>query len=246
MAIDNIFIILMVFSSMKIDEKYQHRILFFGIIGVILMRFIVISIGVNLIEKFSWILHILNLFLIILGAKMLIQKNENQKSILKNKFFVFIKKIIPHKDEINGPKFFISEFDQKTQKNKIYATPIFFSLLFIEIIDLIFAIDSLPAIFAITKNKYVIYTSNIFAILGLRALYFSLSGFYEKFTYLKYALGALLIFIGGKSFIADFFGIQKIPAEISLVVTFLILSFGILFSLKKSKNDLNKINQKQA
>jgi tellurite resistance protein TerC len=306
LAIDNIFVILMIFNFMKINSEYQHKVLFWGIIGAIVTRLILISSGVMIFQKFEILMFFVYGFLICTGALMInrklfyisilvvfailnaifgffnesmdtaaflvmygfliiiaiiiiipvdifyiikkIARNQNQKVNLKikqdknkdNKILKFIKKIIPHTNEIKNNKFFIKEIDSKTGKFKILATPLFIALICIEIIDIIFALDSIPAIMSITLDKYIIYTSNIFAVLGLRALYFALSGLYERFHYLKYALGVLLIFIGLKTFIAlIFLESNKFPTHISLFITLIILSSGILFSFYKTRKIQN-------
>ncbi len=242
LAIDNIFLILMIFTSLKIKEEYQYKILFYGILGVIIMRFIIITLGVAFVVKFEWILYIFGAILIIMGVKMLISKHDCYNPINSGKLMNFIRKIIPQTDEIHGDKFFIKKIDEKTQKSKILATPLFIALIFVEFADLVCTIDSLPAIFAVTQNKYVIYTSNIFAILGLRALYFVVSGLYYRFKYLKYALALTLIFIGSKIFIIKILGIEHFPSEISLLIVSIIITSGILFSFYKSKNEKSDIN----
>jgi tellurite resistance protein TerC len=226
---------------MKIDEIYQHKVLFWGILGVIVIRFVMITIGVSIVQKFGWILYFFSGILIFMGLKILIKKKEDHDSIKNNKFMILLKKIIPHTDEIKDNSFFVKKIDPQTQKQKILATPLFLALIFIEFVDLVFAIDSLPAIFAITTDKYIIYTSNIFAILGLRALYFALSEINNRFKYIKYALGILLIFIGSKIFIAKILGLEKFPAELSLLITILILASGIVFSLYKTKSENKKV-----
>ncbi len=234
LALDNIFVISMIFSFFAIPLKYQHRVLFYGIIGVIVMRTIMILIGAKLIHEFAWLLYIFSAFLIITGIKMLVFMHK-KFDIQNNFFFQFLTKHLSITKELNGENFFITQKDVDG-KSKLLVTPLFIALIMIEIIDLIFAIDSIPAVFAITTDAYIVYTSNIFAILGLRALYFALSAVIAKFTYIKHALALILIFIGSKIFILDILGMEKIPVLISLTITTFLLIGGILFSLYKNYN----------
>jgi tellurite resistance protein TerC len=234
LSLDNVFLISLIFSSLSIPLKYQHRVLFFGIIGVIILRGIMIALGAQLISEFSWILYVFSAFMIFTGIKMFFmpeQKTDiNDNAILKwmNKHFRITKKISDH-------SFLIKKIDPITKKSYIFMTPLFVALILIEFTDLVFAVDSVPAIFTITNDPYIIYTSNIFAVLGLRALYFALASIIDRFHYLKFALAMVLIFIGSKIFISDFIGIEKFPPIISLSVTFGLLFFGCLYSLYKSK-----------
>ncbi len=235
LALDNIFLISLIFSSLSIPLKYQHRVLFWGILGVIILRGIMIALGAQLISEFSWILYIFAAFMIFTGIKMFFMSKQktdiNDNTLLKwmNKYFRITK-------EINDNSFLIRKIDQVTKKSHIFMTPLFVALILIEFTDLVFAVDSVPAIFTITKDPYIIYTSNIFAILGLRALYFALASILDRFHYLKYALAMVLIFIGSKIFISDFMGIEKFPPIISLGVTFGLLFGGCIYSLYKFKS----------
>lgn len=221
MSLDNIFVISIIFQFFKIPGKYQHRVLFFGIIGVIIFRAIMIYGGIILINKFAWLLYIFAVILIATGIKTFyvshktfdIQNSYIYKSIVKNL------NITPN---LEGDKFVVK------RNNKLYFTPLFISLILIEAIDLVFAIDSIPAIFAITNDIYIIYTSNIFAILGLRALFFCLAEIVERFSYIKYSLALILIFIGFKIFVHHYIAI---PAYVSLIVTITLLLFGIIASI---------------
>lgn len=229
LALDNIFLISLVFSYFNIERKYQHRVLFWGIIGVLVLRAIIIYVGATIVKNYSWVLYVFGAILIYTGIKMLIITKTKPK-IENSLILKFLQKILPITDKLEGDKFFIS-LPTKNGGSKIFVTRLFIALLLIEFIDLIFAIDSLPAIFAITNEPYIIYTSNIFAILGLRALYFALDAVLAKFYYLKYSLAIILVFIGSKIFIADILGIAKFPAEISLLVTGFILAAGVIYSL---------------
>lgn len=193
LSVDNLFVFVMIFSFFAIDAKYQHRILFWGIIGAIVMRAIFIFAGVALIEKFTWVMYIFGAFLIYTGIHMLFEK-ENEKSFDPNKKLIIrlFRKIMPVSDDLSETRFFVRK------NHRLYATRFFIVLLLIEMSDLIFAIDSIPAVLSVSKDPFIVYTSNIFAILGLRSLYFALSGIMQYFRYLKYALAFILSFIGVK------------------------------------------------
>lgn len=226
LSMDNIFVISLVFTSLKIPGKYQHRVLFWGILGAIAMRAIMIFIGAELVAKFHWILYIFSLFLIYTGIKIFLPEKE-ETPILERPLFKFIRRRFHVTHEIIGEHFFV-------RKGKLLMmTPLFFALIIIEIMDVIFAIDSIPAIFLITQDTYIVYTSNIFAILGLRALYFLLAAAVNRFAYLKQALAFILVFIGSKIFL-PYAGIEVTPVY-SLIITFSILFFGIAASLYKTR-----------
>ena len=234
LALDNIFLISLIFSSLSIPLKYQHRVLFWGILGVIILRGIMIALGAQLISNFSWILYFFAAFMIFTGIKMFFM-SEQKTNINDNTLLKWMNKHFRITKEISDNSFLIRKIDQVTKKSYVFITPLFVALILIEFTDLVFAVDSVPAIFTITKDPYIIYTSNIFAILGLRALYFALASIIDRFHYLKYALAMVLIFIGSKIFISYFLGIEKVPPIISLTVTFGLLFFGCIYSLYKSK-----------
>lgn len=234
LSLDNIFVISLVFNYLAIPRLYQHRVLFWGILGVIILRGIMIGVGAKLVAEFSWVLYIFALFLIFTGIKMLFVK-AHETDIADNKLLQFIQSHLRVTKELHGNHFFVSLVDEKSKKKLIWCTPLFVALLMVECVDALFAVDSVPAIFAITTDTYIIYTSNIFAILGLRALYFALAAVLPRFIYLKYALSIILIFIGSKIFIADIFGWNKFPVSISLGVTVGLLAGGIVFSLYKTR-----------
>jgi tellurite resistance protein TerC len=234
LSMDNIFVISLVFSYFAIPRQYQYRVLFWGIIGVIVMRAILIGVGATLVNNFEWVLYVFAAFLIFTGIKMLMSKDE-EHDISKNPVIKFVRKYLRCTDQIHGNKFFVRLPDANTGKRALFATPLFMALITVEFVDLIFAVDSVPAIFAITTDEYIVYTSNIFAILGLRALYFALSALLHRFAYLKYSLSIVLIFIGGKVFAQPIFGIEKVPPAISLSVTVAILAIGVIYSLYKTK-----------
>ncbi len=225
MSLDNIFIILMIFQFFSIPLIYQHRILFLGILGVIVSRGIIIYLGVIVISKFSWLLYVFAIILIITGIKTFYLSNKNLK-VQESSIYRILQKYFSLTPKIAGYKFFI-----KTSKG-ISITPLLASLIMIEVMDIVFAIDSIPAIFAITKDPYIIYTSNIFAILGLRALFLCLANVVKQFSYIKYSLALILIFIGIKIFAEH---VIDIPSYTTLAMTIILLSFGIIISIIKKR-----------
>jgi tellurite resistance protein TerC len=234
LAMDNVFVIAMIFATFAIPRIYQHRVLFWGIIGVIILRAIMIGVGATLVEQFSWILYVFAAFLIFTGIQMW-RNAESEYDVEGNPVLGFIRKRFNVSQTLHGERFFVKGDDPKTGKRVWFMTPLFVALIMIEIVDVVFAVDSVPAIFAITTDPFIVYTSNIFAILGLRALYFALSAMVHRFHYLKYALSVLLVFIGSKIFVADAFGLAKIPPAVSLGITFAILAIGIGWSLWKTR-----------
>ncbi|MCW1918242.1 TerC family protein [Rhodobacter sp. KR11] len=227
LSLDNVFVIALIFSSLAIPRALQHRVLFWGILGVIVLRGIMIGLGAALVAQYHWVLYVFAAFLIITGIKMLFAKDSHDPA--DNAVVRFLKARMRLTETLDGEKFF-------TKKNGVtFATPLFLALIMVETADLIFAVDSVPAVFAITADPFLVYTSNIFAILGLRALYFALSAILHRFAYLKYALAILLVFIGSKLFIADLMGWDKFPASLSLGVTFVILATGVAVSLWKTR-----------
>lgn len=234
LAIDNVFVIALIFGFFAIPPALQHRALFWGVLGVILMRGVMIAVGAALVSQFGWVLYIFAVFLILTGLKMLFSSGK-PIDLGENATLKFVRRVLPVTDRLEGEKFFIRGVDARTGKAALLATPLFLALLLVEAADLIFAVDSVPAIFAITTDPYIVYTSNIMAILGLRALYFALAAVLHRFAYLKQALAVLLVFIGGKIFIADALGWTKFPASLSLSITFAILAAGVLWSLWRTR-----------
>jgi tellurite resistance protein TerC len=235
LSIDNVFVISIIFGYFAIPPKYQYRALLWGIIAVLVMRGVMIGLGAALVQQYEWVLYIFGAFLIATGIKMLVVK-ESEQDVSKNPVVKFLSKRMRITDELHGERFFVRQADPKTGKLVAFATPLFLALVMINIADLVFAVDSVPAIFAITTDTFIVYTSNIFAILGLRALYFALAAMVDRFKYLKYALAVILIFIGSKIFVADMLGLAKIPASFSLGVTVAILATGIVYSLWATRN----------
>ncbi len=235
LSMDNLFVISLVFSYFHIPRQYQHRVLFWGILGVVVLRGIMIGLGAVLVAEFSWILHIFAAFLIYTGVKMLFMGDELPD--IENNFILrVLKKRLRITNELHGQKFIVRMPHPRTGKIKPFATPLLVALVLIEFVDLIFAVDSVPAIFTITLDPYIVYTSNIFAILGLRSMYFALSVIIHRFKYLKPALACVLIFIGSKGFISYLMGWTKFPAGLSLGVTLGLITAGILVSIYKTKH----------
>jgi tellurite resistance protein TerC len=220
LSVDNVFVFLMIFTYFQVPKLYQHKILFWGILGALIMRAIFIFAGVSLITTFHWMIYLFGALLIFTGVNMALQKDKKLEPE-KNPVIRLFRKWFYVTDEYHGDKFFI-----KIDKRK-YATPMFIVLLVIETTDVIFAVDSIPAILAITSNPFIVYTSNVFAILGLRALYFALAGIMGLFHYLHYGLAVILVFVGGKMLIVD---IYKIPVEISLMLVLGILVVSVILS----------------
>jgi tellurite resistance protein TerC len=227
LSIDNIFVFIMVFTYFQIPAKYQHKVLFWGIIGALIMRAVFIFAGVALIKKFHFTIYLFGILLIYSGYKMFYHHNA-QIEPDKNPVIRFLKKYIPVTTDLQGDRFFV-QIDKKR-----YATPLFLVLLLIETTDLIFAVDSIPAILAITQDQFIVYTSNVFAILGLRSLYFALAGVVHRFWLLSYGLAIVLIFVGIKMMLTDFY---KIPIEWSLVFIACIIAGSIFLSLKTKKSN---------
>jgi tellurite resistance protein TerC len=230
LAMDNVFVIAMIFGYLAIPRHLQHRVLFWGILGVIVLRAIMIGFGAALVSEYGWVLYIFAAFLIFTGIRMLMGGYE-EIDLGQNPVLRFVKKRFRVTDTLQGDRFFVRQLDPNTGRVERYMTPLFLALILIEIADVIFAVDSVPAIFAITTDPYIVYTSNIFAILGLRALYFALAAIIHRFAYLKQALAVLLVFIGSKIFLADLLGWDKFPAEWSLGITAVILASGVAYSL---------------
>ncbi|MEQ9106304.1 MAG: TerC family protein [Limnobacter sp.] len=232
LSMDNVFVIAMIFTYFSIPRVYQHRVLFWGILGVIVLRAIMIALGAALVTEFSWVLYLFGVFLVLTGIKMLFA-GESTPDLENNPLLKFLRKRLPLTKELKGNAFWVHERSESTGKLQRVYTPLFLALLLIEFVDLIFAVDSVPAIFAITTDPFIVYTSNIFAILGLRALYFALAALIHRFRYLKYALALVLVFIGGKIFLVNIVG--KVPPEFSLSVTLGLIAGGVLFSLWKTR-----------
>jgi tellurite resistance protein TerC len=232
LSIDNIFVFIIIFSSFNVPSQYQHKVLFWGIIGALVMRLIFIFSGIALINKFHWIIYIFAAFLIFTGVKIFFQKkkkiNSNNNIIVR-----LFRKVFSVTNDFHGNKFFIRK------NSRIFATPLFIVLIFIEVSDLIFAMDSIPAILAISVDEFIVYTSNAFAILGMRSLYFAIAGINRYFRYLRYGLSLILVFVGVKMALSD---IYKLPTVAALIIIVLILSASVIVSvvIKPTKKELKK------
>ena len=237
LSIDNIFVISLIFTTFAIPARYQYRALLWGIVAVIVLRGIMIAGGAALVTEYGWVLYIFAAFLVFTGVKMLFA-SEKPMDVKGNPVVKWLSRRMPITDELHGEKFFVRVSDGKTGKIVLAATPLFLALVVINLADLVFAVDSVPAIFAITTDTFIVYTSNIMAILGLRALYFALSAMVHRFHYLKYALALVLVFIGSKIFVADFIlGGDKFPPLVSLGVTVALIAGGIIWSLVKTRGE---------
>ncbi|PRB82190.1 TerC family protein [Pseudomonas sp. MYb185] len=233
LSMDNVFVMAMILGFFGIPRLYQHRVLFWGILGVIVLRAIMIGLGAALVQEFEWILYLFGVFLLFSGVKMFLSKDQEEHADLsQNRMVGFIRRHFRVTDDLHGSHFFV-RLPDKTGKVVLFATPLFLALVLIELADLVFAVDSVPAIFAITQDPFIVYTSNIFAILGLRSLYFALAALMHRFVYLKYALALVLIFIGCK-ILAHGLDIN-IHAGVSLGVTFGLLAGGVLLSLYSTR-----------
>ena len=235
LSVDNLFVFILIFGFFKIEDKFQHKILFWGIIGAIVMRAVFIFAGVALIHRFDWIMYLFGSFLVYTGIKLIFEKEDQEYNPNKNFFIRGFKKVFPVTNDMSHARFFV-------RKDKIlYATPFFIALLVIEASDLIFAVDSIPAVLSVSKDPFIVYTSNIFAILGLRSLYFALNGIMSYFHYLKYALSGILTFIGLKMCINELCGEFAYDFQIStlvsllVIVTFLTVSIVLSVVLKRKQ-----------
>ncbi|MBI1170878.1 TerC/Alx family metal homeostasis membrane protein [bacterium] len=230
LSMDNVFVMALIFSSLAIPRALQHRVLFWGVLGVIVLRGLMIAIGATLVAEYHWVLYLFAGFLILTGIKMLFAREEHAP--IDTPILRWLKSRLRLTERLEGESFFVR------REGLWFATPLFLALIMVETADLIFAVDSVPAVFAITADPFLVYTSNIFAILGLRALHFALSAILHRFAYLKYALAGLLVFIGSKMFIADWLDWEKFPAGLSLGITAAILTSGIAVSLWKTRRVL--------
>ncbi len=236
LSVDNLFVFILIFTSFKIAPKYQHDVLFWGILGALIFRAIFIFAGIALLERFAWIMYVFGGFLVITGIKMVAdfirekrgEEKEEEKDLNNSWYVKLTRRIIPMTNDMSVPKFF------RKIDHKVVATPFFLALLVIEMTDLVFAIDSIPAVLAVSTDMFIVYTSNIFAILGLRSLYFALRGVMDYFHYLKYALSAILLFIGGKMIFNHYAHTHGMNFHIPTVTSLLIISALIVISIAAS------------
>lgn len=234
LALDNVFVISLIFATLAVPPHLQHRVLFYGILGVIVLRALMIGLGAAVVSQFGWVLFVFGAILIVTGIKMLVVA-ENPAAWVDNRLMRTVQARLRVTRELHGDAFLVRLPDPAGSGRLLYATPLFVALVLIEFADLVFAVDSVPAIFAITTDPYIVYTSNIFAVLGLRALYFALAASVHRFRYLKYALSLVLVFIGLKIFWNQIVG--KLDPLISLGVTVTLLAGGVLFSVWKTGRD---------
>lgn len=225
LSVDNLFVFVLIFTFFAVPAIYQHRVLFWGILGALLMRGTLIAVGAALLKEFHWIIYVFGAFLIFTGIRMALQRNEEMHPE-QNPLVKWLRRVMPVTENYEDDHFFIR------RAGRLMATPLFLVLVLIESTDLIFAVDSIPAIFAVTQESFIVYTSNVFAILGLRSLYFLLAGVVDKFHYLKLGLSVVLVFVGIKMLIVD---IYKIPVGLSLGVIFAVLTVSIAASLWRAK-----------
>jgi tellurite resistance protein TerC len=226
LSVDNIFVFVLIFSAFSVPAAFQHRVLFWGILGALLMRGTLILAGSVLLNEFHWIIYVFGAFLILTGIKMAFQRHAEQHPE-DNPLVRLVRRLLPMTNGYEGDRFFAR------RAGKWLATPLLLVLLSVEFTDLIFAVDSIPAIFAVTQDSFIVYTSNVFAILGLRSLYFVLAGVVDKFYYLKLGLSAILVFVGMKMVLAE---VYKIPVAISLVVIAVVLAITVVASLLRTRH----------
>jgi tellurite resistance protein TerC len=231
LSVDNIFVFVVIFGALGIPPLYQHRVLFWGILSALVMRGAMIAAGSALLARFHWIIYVFGAFLVLTGVKLLLARGAADHPE-RSAAFRLLRRIVPASPTLDGNHFFTR------QGGKWLATPLFFALALIEVTDVIFAVDSIPAIFAVTSDPYIVFTSNVFAILGLRSLYFLMAGFVEKFTYLKPSLAFVLMFVGGKMALVD---VVKIHPAASLGVVLAILGVGIVASIVRNRRDAARV-----
>lgn len=227
LSVDNIFIFVLIFTSLSVPAVYQHRVLFWGVLGALVMRGLLIFAGAALLETFHWIFYVFGAFLLVTGVRMAVQK-EKKIQPEKNLALRLVRRLVPVTETYERERFFVR------RAGKLMVTPLFLTLVVVEATDLVFAVDSIPAIFAVTRDPFIVYTSNVFAILGLRSLYFVFAGVVEKFYYLKIALAIILVFVGFKMLVAD---LIHLPAWLSLLVIVVVLAVALLASVLRARKE---------
>ena len=232
LSIDNIFVIVLIFAYFRIPEKYQHRVLFWGIIGALLMRGSMIAAGAFLIARFHWIIYVFGAFLVFTGIRMATH-DESDIEPEANPVLRLVRRLLPVTHDYRGQAFFVREAPKRGDAIRLMATPLFVVLVLVETTDLIFAVDSIPAIFAVTRDPFLVYTSNVCAILGLRSLYFLLAGVIHKFHFLKLGLAVVLTFVGAKMLLGS---VYEIPIQISLLIIAAVLGLAVAASLVFPRN----------
>lgn len=233
LSVDNLFVFVLIFSHFAVPEKYQHRVLFWGILGAVVFRGIMIGLGTAVVQEFSDVLYFFGALLVFTGIKMLVAA-EAEPDVENNRIVKFMRSRFRVTEAFEGNRFFVK------RDGHVWMTPLFVVLMLIEVSDIVFAVDSIPAIFAITQDPFIVFTSNIFAILGLRSLYFAIAGIVHRFEYLKYGLSVILVFIGVKMLVNHHFHAKIISTELSLVVTATLIVVSILVSLRKTRGAPHK------
>jgi len=228
LSVDNIFVFVLIFSFFAVPTQYQHRVLFWGILGALVMRAVMILIGAAVIQAFHWVLYLFGAFLVFTGIKMLITINA-KPDLQNNRVVLFLRRRFRITEDFEGNRFFVR------RDGLLYMTPLMLVLILVEVSDLVFAVDSIPAIFAITTDPFIVYTSNVFAILGLRALYFALTGIIHRFHYLKYGLSLVLMVVGAKMLLNAWFGAKVLPTEVALLITAALIGGSMLYSVYKTR-----------
>lgn len=228
LSVDNIFVFVLIFSFFAVPAQYQHRVLFWGILGALVLRATMILIGAAVIQAFHWVLYLFGAFLVFTGIKMLITINA-KPDLANNRVILFLRGRFRVTEDFVGNRFFVR------RDGLLYMTPLMLVLILVEVTDLVFAVDSIPAIFAITTDPFIVYTSNVFAILGLRALYFALVGIIHRFHYLKYGLSLVLMVVGAKMLLNAWFGAKVVPTEVALLITAALIGGSMLYSMYKTR-----------
>ena len=232
LSMDNVFVMAMVLGAFQVPRPHQHRVLFWGIVGVIVLRAVMIGLGVALVHRFGWVLYFFGAFLLVSGLRMLFQRRtEEAPRLAGNAAIGWLRRRLRVTDQLHGRRFLV-RLPRADGRRVLHATPLFLALVVIELMDLVFAVDSVPAVFAVSQDPFVIYTSNIFAILGLRSLYFALAALMHRFVYLRHALALVLAFIGGKIMLQPWL---TLPAALSLGITLTLLAGGLLWSLVRTR-----------
>jgi tellurite resistance protein TerC len=230
LSVDNLFVFIMVFEFFRVEQKHQHRVLFWGIIGAVILRAIFIFAGLEMIERFHWLLYVMGAFLIFIGIKMMVKGGDSDEDFGESTVVKVLKKIIPLSKNQPGAAFFVKE------KGRWLGTPLFLVLVAVDVVDVIFAVDSIPAVIAITRDPFIVFTSNIFAILGLRSMFFLISGVMNLFRFLAHGVSVILIFIGVKMLTADYYHIPvTMTLSFMILVLFVSIFLSVMFKEKKKK-----------
>ncbi|MFD0936604.1 TerC family protein [Methylobacterium trifolii] len=246
LSMDNVFVIAVILTSLGIPRAAHHRVLVWGILAAVLLRGLMIGLGAALVHQAHWVLSLFAAFLIYAGLKMLVSGAEEEGDFQDSAWVRWTRKAFRVTPELHGQRFVVRKTDPATGRKALWLTPLAFALVLVNGADVIFAVDSVPAIFAITTDTFVVYTSNIFAILGLRALYFALAAMVDRFAYLKTALAFILIFIGAKIVVADTFHLVDVPPWVSLVVTVVLLVAGVVYSLWRTRGEQAVVDERDA